>query len=111
MPAMTVRIVLITLMSIRQCLLVTAATVGNAASSSPAGCAGADRLHGRPAPARGPRSARPTVVDVLERRVEVLLAGDPGGHVLPERSGADGARHRVRAVEEELAAAIGDLGH
>src|ERR1700741_5313582 len=44
--------------------------------------------------------SRPGVLDVGEGVLRALT-GDPGGHLLPEGAGADGARHLVGAVEAE----------
>src|SRR3954467_4925065 len=87
-------------------LMILMATRASPVSGTEQGPGG--RAPRRPAPRR--RSAgRPALLDVVQRRLGVLLTGDPGGHLLPEGARADGAGHLVGAVEDPLGRLVLDL--
>src|SRR3954447_4862362 len=85
-------------------LIATAGSFGGGAGSK-----GGARRAPRRAPGGPGGSLGPAGLDLVERRLGVLLTGDPGGHLLPEGARADGPGHLVGPVEDPLRRLVLDL--
>src|SRR3954467_9717719 len=85
-------------------LIATSGSFGGGAGSK-----GAAPRAPRTAPGGPGGSLGPAGLDLVERRLGVLLTRDPGGHLLPEGARADGAGHLVGTVEDPLGRLVLDL--